>query len=78
MPEDTTIKALEFQSHINADSTLSVPPEVARQVAAERPIRVVLLIGEDTDAPDWERLAAEEFLQGYAESDAIYDDLPAR
>lgn len=24
----------------------------------------------------WERLSAEEFLKGYAESDAIYDELP--
>jgi hypothetical protein len=34
-------------------------------------------MAEDAEAADWERLAAQEFLQGYAESDAVYDQLPA-
>ena len=71
------MKALEFQSHINPDATLSVPPEVARQLPPEQPLRVLLLVAEDAEAGDWESLAAEQFLQGYAESDALYDQLPA-
>ena len=31
----------------------------------------------DTDADrDWARLAIDQFLQGYADGDAIYDDYP--
>lgn len=34
---------------------------------------------EDTDEDaEWERLTAEEFLKGYAECDAIYDELDDR
>jgi hypothetical protein len=76
-PEDRIMKALEFQSQINPDATLSVPPEVARQVPPDQPLRVLLLVAEDAEAGDWERLTIQEFLQGYTESDAIYDQLPA-
>jgi len=72
------MKALEFQSRINADATLSVPPEVARQLPSDQPLRVLLLLAEDADAAGWERLAAQELLAGYTESDAIYDQIPPR
>jgi hypothetical protein len=77
-PGDRIMKALEFQSQINPDATLSVPPEVARQLSPEQPLRVLLLMPEDVDAGECDRLAAQEFLRGYAESDSVYDDLSAR
>lgn len=72
------MKALEFQSQMNPDATLSVPLEVARQLPAGEPFRVLLLMTEDAEAGEWEGLAAQEFLQGYTESDAVYDQLPGR
>jgi hypothetical protein len=33
---------------------------------------------ESTEDHEWARLTAEQFLQGYADGDAIYDELPAR
>ena len=71
------MKAIEFQSRMNPDATLTIPPEVARQVPADQPLRVLLLVAEDAGARDWEHLAAQEFLRGYAESDDIYDKLQA-
>ena len=67
------MKAIEFQSRINSDAMLSVPPEVATQLPVDQPIRVLLLVAEDAESRDWELLAAQEFLQGYSESDAVYD-----
>ena len=72
------MKALEFQGQVNANATLSLPTEVARQLTPDQRVRVLLLIGDDAEAQAWERLAAEEFLEGYSPSDAIYDQLPAR
>ena len=72
------MKALEFQGQVNANATLSLPSEVARQLAPERRVRVLLLIADDAEAQAWERLAAQDFLEGYSPSDAIYDQLPAR
>lgn len=72
------MKALEFQGSLNQDATLTVPSQVASLVPRDQPLRVLLLIPEEGETEEWERLAAVDFLQGYAESDAIYDDLPAR
>ena len=70
------MKALEFQARISADATLAVPAELAAQPQREQPGRVILLIPESGEE-DWNRLTADRFLKGYAESDAIYDKLSA-
>ena len=69
------MKALEFWAHVNPDHTLAVPPEVAVHIQPEQPVRVILLIPELDEDKEWTCLAAEQFLKGYAESDAIYDEL---
>jgi hypothetical protein len=71
------MKALEFQASLSAEGTLPVPTEIATQLEHDRPIRVILLVPEGDEDEEWERLSAEEFLHGYAESDAIYDNLSA-
>jgi hypothetical protein len=69
------MKAFEFQTQVNQNGTLPVPPEVADQLPHEQPVRVILLVPDADEAADWARLTAEEFLKGYADSDAVYDDL---
>jgi len=71
------MKTLEFQARLNRNRTLTVPPEVARQVPQEQYIRVILLVPESDveDDKDWARMTAEQFLKGYAAGDAIYDKL---
>ena len=75
------MKTLEFEAPLNADGTLPVPAEIAAQVDPQRPVRVILVqrdpTGSDEDA-EWAHHAAEQFLAGYDDGDAIYDDLPAR
>jgi hypothetical protein len=67
--------AHEFQAQVNADGSLSVPEEVARQLPAGQAVRVLVLVPEPTEEEDWKRLTMEQFLAGYAEGDAIYDQL---
>jgi hypothetical protein len=69
------MKAIEFESQMNPDHLLRVPEAVADGIPAQCPIRVLLLIPESDDDQQWEGLAAAEFGQGYADSDAIYDNL---
>jgi hypothetical protein len=69
------MKAIEFQSQLNADHSLPVPPSVAAGIPTLRPLRVLVLIPEGEEEQEWEHLAAIEFGQGYADSDAIYDKL---
>lgn len=76
------MKALEFEAQINPDHTLSVPPIMADQLPPGRPVRVLLLVAESAQEQEeaeeraWKHMAAEQFLKGYDESDAIYDQLP--
>jgi hypothetical protein len=70
------MKALEFQATLNADHTLTVPPLIADQVSSDSLMRIILLFPEEkSEDADWNRLAAEQFLKGYAESDSIYDNV---
>jgi hypothetical protein len=55
-----------------------VPAAVAETIPVGRPLRVLVLIAENDIDQEWEQLAALEFGQGYADSDAIYDDLSSR
>ncbi len=63
------MKTFESQSRLGPPGTLEVPADLLSQVGRDQALRVVV----DADA-DWRRLTAEQFLRGYSDSDAIYDD----
>ena len=65
----------QFQTHLNPNLTLNVPPEVAGQLRPEDTVHV-LLMTEDSEERDWQRLAAEQFFRGYSPGDDVYDQLP--
>jgi hypothetical protein len=69
------MKAIEFQSQLKSDQTLSVPDSVLDTIPIGQTIRVLILLPESDDDREWERRAAEEFGRGYADTDAIYDQL---
>lgn len=68
------MKAFEFRGSLNADGTLTVPPEIAAHVPREQAVRVLLLIPEPDEDSAWASLTTDQFLTGYAESDALYDE----
>jgi hypothetical protein len=72
------MKAFEFSAQVTSQETLQIPPEVASQLREGQPVRVLLLVGEAEEDADWARLTAEQFLRGYDDGDAIYDNLPGR
>ena len=67
------MKTLEFDAMLGADSSLRVPRHVAVQIPREQRVRVIVLLGDDSGADDWRRVAADQLLAGYSESDQIYD-----
>jgi hypothetical protein len=69
------MKAIEFQSTLNPDRTLTVPTSALDDVPIGRTVRVLILLPEGDDDREWEQGAAEEFGRGYADTDAIYDEL---
>jgi len=72
------MKAVEFDSRLNADKTLSVPPAVASDIPQGQAVRVLVLFPENAEDQAWEWLAASEFAKGYSDSDAMYDQLSSR
>ena len=69
------MKAIEFQSQLNPDQTLTVPTSVVGAIPIGQTVRVLILFPESDPDREWEQQAAEEFGQGYADADAIYDQL---
>ena len=72
------MKALEFLGQIDEHNVIEVPPEVAVQLQQGRAVRVIVLTPESSEDQTWSRLTMQQFLVGYPDSDAIYDDLPPR
>jgi hypothetical protein len=69
------MKAFEFKAAINSDGTLTVPPKIAAHLEKDQAVRVIMLVPEEDEMREWAKLTTDQFLKGYAESDAIYDEL---
>jgi hypothetical protein len=68
---------LEFDSHPNEDGTFPIPPRIAAQLKGVDSVRVFVVLPAGGDE-DWATLTCEQFLKGFADSDAVYDQLPRR
>ncbi len=66
----------QFETHLNPNQTVTVPPDVVAQLGPDATVHVVLMAADPNEDADWQRLATEQFLQGYAPGDEIYDQLP--
>lgn len=70
-----TMRAIEFETHLNEDGTLSVPAELIPNLKQAPFLKIILLFQVEDDEKDWACLTAEQFVQGYVEADSIYDQL---
>jgi hypothetical protein len=71
------MKAIEFETKIKGQS-ISIPDKVISEIKSieNKKIRVIMLIdesGEYKDEADFKTMAAEQFINGYADVDSIYD-----
>jgi len=70
------MRAVEFKSKIR-DNRIVIPRRVMQELAAEqdKSVRIVLFL-RDSDVYDekaYRQMTKTQFLNGYADSDAIYD-----
>jgi len=70
------MRALEFKSKIR-DNRILIPRRMQTELTtkSEKPVRVVIFM-EDSDVYDeqtYRQMAQKQFLEGYADSDSIYD-----
>jgi hypothetical protein len=68
------MKALEFQSRLERENQIQVPPDLARQIPEGSAVRVIVLF-DSGDDENWRQLSLERFSAAYADEDAVYDEL---
>lgn len=71
------MKAYEFAGEIMADGQLKLPEAALVQLGGHY-ARVIVLVPEEfekEESVEWRTMAADQFLAGYSEADAIYDVL---
>jgi len=72
--EISCMKAIEFKTKLKDSPSIDIP-EKYRSMIRNKKLRVLILINEDVkDDKLWKRLSSEEFLKGYSDKDAIYDN----
>jgi hypothetical protein len=70
------MEAYEFQARVAPDGRLVVPEAFIPKLLQQPVVRVIVLLGEPPGMYQdraWSRLTAEQFLAGYSDADAIYD-----
>ncbi len=69
------MKALEFKSKIKNNQIL-IPVKVQSELKTNMDIRVIVLFDDSENSDDllFQDEITNQFLQGYAETDAIYDN----
>lgn len=72
------MKAYEFRTTIAPGGKLELPDELIHLLPDNQEVRVIIFVNEPADSDAevaWSRLAAEQLFRGYAEADAIYDQV---
>ncbi|MEW6327622.1 MAG: hypothetical protein AB1487_08520 [Thermodesulfobacteriota bacterium] len=67
------MKAYEYYAEILPDGHLSIPDKIRRLLTGESKIRVMLLLEDEESI--WRNFTVAEFMKGYSEKDAMYDNL---
>jgi hypothetical protein len=68
------MKAYEFHTQPAADGSIQLPPAIASQVDPTVGVKIIVLL-PDTEEQAWSQFGMQQFAQGYAPTDDIYDDL---
>lgn len=67
------MKAYEYFGEVLSDGHLSLPEELKEKLKTDSKVRVMLLLDDEETA--WDKFSTSQFLKGYSEKDAIYDNL---
>ena len=72
------MKAVEFESELS-DNTIKIPEnfQLELSLSKDKHVRVIVLIDEieNDDEAEFKHMATARFLNGYDETDSVYDNL---
>ena len=69
------MKAIEFQTKLHSSDAIDIPLSYQDQLKSDQEVRVIVLIDETGDDESWRKLTTKQFFSGYADEDAVYDNL---
>jgi bifunctional DNA-binding transcriptional regulator/antitoxin component of YhaV-PrlF toxin-antitoxin module len=71
------MRAIEFKSKIK-DNQIKIPAKLQSELHSkeDKDVRVIVLIDDSERSDDYiiRRVAQNQFLQGYADTDSVYDN----
>ncbi len=68
------MKTLEFKTKIKRDRKITLPDKFNSEFENERDARVIILLDDD-EKKEWQKVVYDNFLKGYSDADAVYDKL---
>jgi hypothetical protein len=69
------MKAVEFESTVAPGGQIALPPEVASEIPAGEPLRVVVMWEPSNFDVAWRLAGLQQFEAAYAPEDAVYEQL---
>ena len=66
------MKAYEYYAKVLSDEHLSIPKGLKDKLKPDSKVRIMLLLDDEETA--WNNFAMSQFLKGYSEKDAMYDN----
>ena len=70
------MKAVEFETTINSDGQILLPPNLAGDIPSGEPVRVVVMWDTSSTDPAWREAGRRKFEEAYCAADAVYEQLP--
>jgi hypothetical protein len=65
------MKALEFDSKVTQGGQIALPPEIAAQIPAGEPLRVVIMWEPSAEDSAWRSAGRERFESAYCPEDPV-------
>jgi cupin superfamily acireductone dioxygenase involved in methionine salvage len=69
------MKTYEYYAEILEDGHLSIPENIRDEVKAKAETKIKVILMFDDEEKAWDAIAMSQFLKGYSDKDAIYDNL---
>lgn len=69
------MKAIEFESTVTQGGAIALPPQVAAEIPAGQPLRIVVMWDHSEPDSAWQAAGRRAFEAAYAPEDSIYEQL---
>jgi hypothetical protein len=73
--EGNRMKTYEYYAEILEDGHLSIPENIRDEVKAKAETKIKVILMFDDEEKAWDAITMSQFLKGYSDKDAIYDNL---